>query len=175
MFALEHVYEQYYESNGTQHWMEVGWVEASWQANNRYVFQFNSTDFVWDIYSDSPLSDGTQLRVRVRHSSGNTWRAEKYSGSNWILLRSANIGFSTGQNSYNKGEVYTDDPNWHPGFPSSTFNEGYLLVDGIWKIWDTRFPTVVWRYPSDGPYDTHVTTSYTLFCIHYHSSSNCTP
>jgi len=40
MFALDHVYEQYFDGGGQQHWIEVGWAEVSWQANNRYIFEF---------------------------------------------------------------------------------------------------------------------------------------
>lgn len=170
MFAASHVYAQYPDAGMPygQRWMEVGWAEVSWQANNRYIFQFDSADLTWNLYDQ--LSTGTKLLVRVRQSSGNTWRAERYVGGSWVLLRERNIGFSTASNGYNKGEVYTDD--WHPYFPSATTDQSYLLISGTWRIWDTRYATSIMTTHS---YDTHVSNSYYKFCVHFHDTGNCVP
>lgn len=166
MFALDHVYAQ--DPGAPQRWMEAGWAEVEWQLSNRYVFEFDSADMTWNFFDQ--LSTGTQLSVRVRNTTGNTWRSEREVGGSWVLLREKDLGFSIARDAYNKGEVWT--PSWHPDFPSSTFNQGYLLISGIWRIWDTRYSTVIMTTDT---YDTHMSISYYYFCIHYHWASACTP
>lgn len=80
MFAADHVYAQILDPGGPygQRWMEVGWAEVSWQANNRYIFQYDSADLAWNLYDQ--LATGTKLTVRGRQSSENTWRTERYIG-----------------------------------------------------------------------------------------------
>jgi len=61
-----------------------------------------------------------------------------------------------------RGEVYTAD-GVHPILPLSGFDVGYLLIDSVWRIWDTRYWTEVAR---NEPYECDMLTQYYRFNIH---------
>jgi hypothetical protein len=78
----------------------------------------------------------------------------------WPLIES--LGFATADHGYNRGEVYTAD-GVHPILPISGFDKGYLKIDDIWRIWDTRYWTEIAR---NAPYQCNMLNRYYRFNIH---------
>jgi hypothetical protein len=59
------------------------------------------------------------------------WKARYYLGGGyWRVLGTADLGFNTADRGYKRGEVYTAD-GVHPILPLSSFDKGYLLINGV--------------------------------------------
>lgn len=78
------------------------------------------------------------------------------------MLAEESLGFTTADNGFNRGEVYTGD-NTHPILPPSRFDVGYLLIGGVWRWWDTRYSTFV---DENQPYQCDMINQYYRFTIH---------
>lgn len=149
---------------GTQHWMEVGWAEVSWQGDYRYLYEYNSTYGQWRLIFQ--VETGASIDVALMHYSGNVWVALWWNGNYWVQVGYEDIGFSAADNNYNRGEIYTYDGN-HPSLPAATTSWSALYIGGVWDRWDNTY----WFSTStsnDAPYDTHYTANYYDFYIHKH-------
>ena len=104
------------------------------------------------------------VETRVYYNgSTSKWRALYYiGGSSWAVLAEESLGFTTASNGYNRGEVYNSD-GFHPALPPSTFDKGYLLINGVWRVWDNRYTTDI---DEREPYQCDMKNNYNLFTIH---------
>ncbi len=162
-FVAERVYAN--DSSYNQ-WIEAGWAEVSWRDDKQYVYEFDSVTQEWHFFDGYTLSSGSAVETRVFYMSGiyNEWWATYYlGGGSWAVLAAESLGFTTADRGYNRGEVYTAD-GIHPILPPSSFERGYLLVNG-WQLWDTRYSisTVV---NEDSPYECDMIEQYYRFNIH---------
>lgn len=160
-FVVDHIYARRFIS-GVQHWMEIGWAEVSWMSDYRYMFEYDSTYNDWRLWA----LPGQPLEVSLI-SSGNTWSAVYWSPpyNEWRTMASQDIGFSQADETFNKGEVYTDYGD-HPSFPSATTDVSKLLLNS-WVDWDSQRSATTTLMTTD-TYDTHTTTNYYNFYIHSH-------
>ena len=161
------VAERVYVDNGTS-WIEAGWSEDSWKDERQYVYVMDSVGYTSIYFPEYMLTTGSPVETKVYYNSSvNKWRALYYLGnSQWAVLREVSLGFITADHGYNMGEVYTDN-GIHPILPPSGFDKGYLLIDGVWKYWNSRYATDVWEWPPDeSPYECDMLTQYYRFIIH---------
>lgn len=162
--ATEFVTERVYADSGAS-WMEAGWAEVSWRGGeiSQYVYVYESVNHAWRWYDEYPLSVGTPVEVEVRYvSSSDQWRAQIRWGGSWHVLAQESLGFTTADRGHNRGEVYTDDGTC-PILPISRFDRGYLYINDVWMIWDTRYPT---SFEGDVPYQCDMIEEYHSFLIH---------
>ena len=158
------VVERVYADNGSS-WMEAGWVEISWRDDRQYLYEYDSVTRDWSFYDEFTLSSGSIVETRVYYNADLAeWRAvyhfEAYPYA--ALLASEALGFTTADNGYNRGEVYTAD-GVHPILPISRFDKGYLQINGGWEVWDMRYWTEVAR---NAPYQCDMLTPHHQFNIH---------
>jgi hypothetical protein len=155
--------ERVYAANGAN-WMEAGWAEVSWRDDRQYVYQFDSATQTWHFYDQYSLSIMSPVETEVYYNSSiSKWRAlYRIGGSNWAVLAEESLGFTTADEGFNRGEAYTAD-GIHPILPPSGFDLGYLLIGGVWRIWDTRYLT---EEAEDPPYQCDTITQYYRFTIH---------
>jgi hypothetical protein len=160
-FVVERVYAN---DASWDHWIEAGWGEVSWRDDRQYIYEFDSVNQTWNFFDEYPLSSGSAVETRVYYNADvDAWRALHYLGENrWRVLVEVSLGFTTADRGFNRGEVYTAD-GVHPILPLSGFDKGYLLIDGVWRIWDTRYWTWIDR---DDPYQCDMLTQYYRFNIH---------
>ena len=160
-FVVERVYAN--DASWT-HWMEAGWAEVSWRNDRQYIYEFDTVNNTWIFFDEYSLTPGSRIETDVQYDPNlGMWKARYYLGGGyWRVLMTANIGFTTASQGYNRGEVYTAD-GVHPILPLSSFDRGYLLIDGVWRIWDTRYWTEIAR---DEPYECDMLTQYSRFNIH---------
>jgi hypothetical protein len=93
------------------------------------------------------------------------WKALYHlEGGYWRVLATEDIGFITASQGFNRGEVYTAD-GIHPILPLSGFDKGYLLIDGVWRIWDTRYSAQTF-VNADPPYQVDIIRQFYWFNIH---------
>lgn len=147
--------------------MEAGWAEVSWRDDRQYIYlmwQSDSIPYSWIFFDEYALAPGTTVETDVQYDPNlSMWKARYYLGGGyWRVLGTADLGFNTADRGYNRGEVYTAD-GVHPILPFSSFDKGYLLIDGVWRIWDTRYWTEVAR---NEPYECDMLTQYYRFNIH---------
>lgn len=157
------VAERVYADNGTS-WIEAGWSEDSWKDEGQLIYVMETISHTNLYYPEYPIVSGSAVETEVYYNSDvGKWRALYYLGNNeWRILREVSLGFIEAENSYNQGEVYTAN-GIHPILPLSNFNTGMLLIDDVWRYWDTRYATDVWEYP---PYECDMLTQYYLFNIY---------
>jgi len=149
-----------------RHWMEAGWAEVSWRDDRQYVYQYDSNTREWHFFDQFALEPGSPVETLVEfRPDQNTWWALVYMHDNqWALLAEESLGFALADNSYNWGEIYLSDSNMSPPIlPLSQFDKGYLKIDEIWRIWDTRYATFI---SQDPPYHCDLIVRYTHFNIH---------
>jgi len=149
-----------------RHWMEAGWAEVSWRDDRQYVYQYDSNAREWHFFDQFALEPGSPVETLVEfRPDQNTWWALFYMHDNqWALLAEENLGFALADDSYNWGEIYLSDSNMSPPIlPLSQFDKGYLKIDEIWRIWDTRYATFI---SEDPPYHCDLIDRYTHFNIH---------
>jgi len=79
-----------------------------------------------------------------------------------FMLATVDLGFTTADHGFNRGEIYTAD-GVHPILPLSGFDKGYLLINGVWRLWDDRYLTGIAR---DAPYQVDMIEDYHRFIIH---------
>lgn len=160
-FVAERVYAN--DASGTR-WMEAGWAEVSWRDDEQYVYEFDSATQTWHFFDQYELSPGSTVEtlVEYRPDVGTWWALYYLEGPYWALLAEETLGFATADHGYNRGEIYTAD-GAHPILPISGFDKGYLKIDNIWRIWDTRYWTAIAR---DDPYQCDMLTQYYRFNIH---------
>jgi hypothetical protein len=160
-FVVERVYAN---DASWDHWIKAGWGEVSWRDDRQYIYEFDSVNQTWNFFDEYPLSSGSAVETRVYYNADvDAWRALYYLGENrWRVLVEVSLGFTTADRGFNRGEVYTAD-GVHPILPLSGFDKGYLLIDGVWRIWDTRYWTWIDR---DDPYQCDMLTQYYRFNIH---------
>lgn len=103
-----------------------------------------------------------EIKVEYRPDVGTWWALYHLGGSHWGLLAEESLGFATADHGYNRGEVHTAD-GVHPILPISGFDKGYLKIDDIWRIWDTRYWTEIAR---NAPYQCNMLNRYYRFNIH---------
>jgi hypothetical protein len=160
------VVERVYANDSTYaKWMEAGWAEHSSRDDRQYIYEFDSATNTWHYFDQYALSSGSAVEtlVEYRPDVGTWWALYYLGGSSWALLAQESLGFTTADNGFNRGEVYTAD-GIHPVLPVSGFDTGYLkLTDGVWRLWDTRYATEV---IPDPPYQCDVITQYYRFNIH---------
>ncbi len=147
--------------------MEAGWAEVSWRDDEQYVYEFDSVTQTWNFFDEYILSSGSAVETRVYYSTSlGKWQALYYLGEYpyWVLLASESLGFATATQGFNRGEVYTAD-GVHPILPLSGFDKGYLLIDGVWQLWDDRY-SVQTRVDADPPYQVDMMSQYYRFNIH---------
>lgn len=163
-FVAERVYAS--DVSGDR-WMEAGWAEVSWRDDQQYIYlmwQSDSVNYSWIFFDEYALAPGTTVETDVQYDSSlGMWKARYYLGGGyWRVLTTADLGFNIADRGYNRGEVYTAD-GVHPILPLSGFDKGYLLIDGVWRIWDTRYPTDV---TERDPYQVDMINEYHRFNIH---------
>ncbi len=160
-FIAERVYAN--DTSG-YHWIEAGWAEVWWRDDRQYVYEFDSVNYTWNFFEEYPLSSGSLVETRVYYNADvDAWRALYYLGDNrWRILTEVSLGFTTADRGYNRGEIFTAD-GVHPILPLSGFDKGYLLIDGVWRFWDTRYLTDIGR---DAPYQCDMIEEYHRFNIH---------
>jgi len=149
-----------------RHWMEAGWAEVSWRDDQQYVYQYDSSTREWHFFDQFALEPGSPVETLVEYRPDeNTWWALLYlHDDQWALLAEENLDFILADNSYNWGEIYLSDSNMPPPIlPPSKFDKGYLKIDEVWRIWDTRYATFI---SEDPPYQCDVIEQYTYFNIH---------
>lgn len=148
------------------YWMEAGWAEVSWRNDQQYIYQFDSNTREWHFFDQFVLGLGSAVETMVEYKPDtNTWQALLYLHDNqWAKLAEENLGFTVADVGHNWGEVYLEDGSASPPIlPMSRFDKGYLKIDGVWRIWDTRYPTFVRQDP---PYRCDMIEEYTNFNIH---------
>jgi hypothetical protein len=157
------VAERVYADNGSN-WMEAGWIEKSWLDDRQYIYAMDSNAPESIVYDEYIISTGSEVETRVYYNSEiGTWRATYHlGGGSWAVLREENIGFSIADNGYNRAEFW-ENIGVLRLMPPSTFDKGYLLIDGTWRIWDTRYSTLL---RIDIPYQLDMITEYTQFIVH---------
>jgi len=146
--------------------MEAGWAEHSSRDDRQYVYEFDSATNTWHYFDQYTLSSGSAVETDVSYiSATGKWRALYNMGGNlWAVLAEESLGFTTADNGFNRGEVYTADGT-HPILPVSGFDMGYLLIDGMWRLWDTQYATST-TVQADFPYQCDMVSSYYQFTIH---------
>lgn len=161
--AHRFVAERVYADSGTS-WMEAGWTEIWWRDDEQYVYEYDSATHTWHFFDQYELSPGSAVEIKVeyRPDVGTWWALYHLGGSHWGLLAEESLGFATADHGYNRGEVYTAD-GVHPILPISGFDKGYLKIDDIWRIWDTRYWTEIAR---NAPYQCNMLNRYYRFNIH---------
>ncbi len=163
-FVAERAYASDVSGN---RWMEAGWAEVSWRDDRQYIYliwQSDSVNYSWIFFDEYILTPGTTVETDVQYDPNlGMWKARYYLGGGyWRVLTTTNLGFVTADRGYNRGEVYTAD-GVHPILPVSGFDTGYLLIDGMWRLWDTRYLTEIAR---DVPYQCDMIEEYHRFNIH---------
>jgi hypothetical protein len=160
-FVVERVYAN---DASWDHWIEAGWGEVSWRDDRQYIYEFDTVNNTWIFFDEYNLASGSRVETDVQYDPNlGMWKARYHLGGGyWRVLMTADIGFMTASQGYNRGEVYTAD-GVHPILPLSGFDKGYLLIDGVWRIWDTRYWTVIAR---NDPYQCDMLTQYYRFNIH---------
>jgi len=165
-FAIGHVYSKRIVSS-VPYWIEVGWTEASWQLDNRYLFTFSSNQDPnpddWRILFS--VTDDTPLYVYTQIYSGTTWKAWWWNGSYWIQVAYEDISVSTASNAFIGAEILAYDSVYPPSYPQSEFTGAEIRYNGSWDDWDTSYATMS---VDAMPYHKHTTTSYTDFYVHKH-------
>lgn len=160
-FVVERVY-----ANDTSWdlWIEAGWGEVSWRDDKQYIYEFDSVNDQWVFFDEYELTPGSVVETDVQYDpSQGMWKARCHLGGGyWRVLATENLGFAPADHGFNRGEVYTAD-GVHPILPLSGFDKGYLLIDGVWRLWDGRYWTAVAR---DDPYQCDMITLYYRFNIH---------
>jgi len=149
-----------------RHWMEAGWAEVSWRDDQQYVYQYDSNTREWHFFDQFALEPASPVETLVEYRPDeNTWWALLYlHDDQWALLAEENLDFILADNGYNWGEIYLSDSNMPPPIlPPSKFDKGYLKIDEVWRIWDTRYATFI---SEDPPYQCDVIEQYTYFNIH---------
>lgn len=144
--------------------MEAGWAEVPWRDNRQYIYEYDYVHRQWIFFDEYVLASGSQVETDVQYdASQDLWKARYHLGDNyWRVLMTADIGFTMADHGYNRGEVYTAD-GVHPILPLSSFDKGYLLINGVWRIWDTRYLSDIAR---DAPYQCDMIKEYNRFNIH---------
>jgi len=144
--------------------MEAGWAEVSWRDERQYIYEFDSVNDDWVFFDEYVLTPGSAVETDVQYDPGlGRWKARYYLGGGyWRVLATANLGFITADRGYNRGEVYTAD-GVHPILPLSGFDTGYLLIDGVWRLWTNSYDTDV---NEDDPYQVDMLYQYYRFNIH---------
>lgn len=157
------VVERVYADNGDR-WMEAGWAEVSWRDDRQYIYEYDYVHNMWTFFDEYVLVPGSQVETDVQYDTNlEMWKARYYlGGSNWRVLAMADLGVTVADRAFNRGEVYTAD-GIHPILPLSGFDKGYLLIDGMWRFWDTRYLTDIGR---DTPYQCDMIVEYDRFNIH---------
>jgi len=160
-FVVERVYAN---DASWAHWMEAGWAEVSWRDERQYIYEFDSVNDDWVFFDEYVLTPGSAVETDVQYDPGlGRWKARYYLGGGyWRVLATANLGFITADRGYNRGEVYTAD-GVHPILPLSGFDTGYLLIDGVWRLWTNSYDTDV---NEDDPYQVDMLYQYYRFNIH---------
>lgn len=160
-FVAERVYAN---DTSWDHWMEAGWAEVSWRDDRQYIYEFDTVNNTWIFFDEYNLVSGSRVETDVQYDQNlGMWKARYHLGGGyWRVLMTADIGFTTASQGYNRGEVYTAD-GVHPILPLSGFDKGYLLIDGVWRLWDTRYWTEIAR---NEPYECDMLTQYYRFNIH---------
>lgn len=160
-FVAERVYAN---DTSWNRWMEAGWAEVSWRDDRQYIYEFDTVNNTWIFFDEYSLALGSRVETDVQYDPDlGMWKARYHLGGDyWRVLMTADIGFTTASQGYNRGEVYTAD-GVHPILPLSGFDVGYLLINGVWRIWDTRYLTDIAR---DAPYQCDMIEEYHRFNIH---------
>lgn len=164
LLPTQFVAERVYADHGND-WMEAGWAECSWKDNRQYVYEHDSVTDRWNYFDQFELSSGSAVEtlVEYRPDTGTWWALYYIGDSQWAVLAEESLGFTTADHGYNRGEVYTSDDAHHPILPVSGFDKGYLKIDDIWRIWDTRYDTDIAR---TFPYQCDMIDQYNRFNIH---------
>jgi len=146
------------------HWIEAGWAEVSWRDDKQYIYQYDSVNATWIFFDEYILSPGTTVETDVQYDPNlDKWKARYYlGGGNWRVLTTVNLGFINADRGFNRGEIFTDDVV-HPILPISGFDKGYILINDVWRIWNTSYDTEV---TEDYPYQVDMLNQYTRFDIH---------
>jgi uncharacterized membrane protein YqaE (UPF0057 family) len=161
----QHVVEYSYANDSSyDRWMETGWAEVSWRDDRQYVYEFDSATHTWHFFDQFALSTGSAVETLVEYRpDAGTWWALYYLGdSSWALLAEEMLDFTVADHGYNWGEIYIDG-GAHPILPISRFDKGYLKMNDVWRIWNTRYLTEISR---DTPYQCDVIEQYYCFNIH---------
>lgn len=160
-FVVERVYAN---DTSWDRWMEAGWAEVSWRDDRQYIYQYDSINTTWIFFDEYVLTPGTSVETDVQYDpSRDMWKARYHLGDGyWRVLATEDLGFSTAERGYNRGEVYTAD-GVHPTLPNSSFDWGYLLIDGVWRLWNDRYLTSISR---DAPYQCDMIEEFHRFNIH---------
>lgn len=148
------------------YWMEAGWAEVSWRDNQQYIYQFDSNTREWHFFDQFVLGVGSAVETMVEYKpETGTWQALFHLHDNqWAKLAEENLGFTIADAGHNWGEIYMEDGSASPPIlPVSRFDKGYLKIDGMWRIWDSRYPAFVRQDP---PYKCDMIEEYTNFTIH---------
>lgn len=160
-FVAERVYTN--NPDGDR-WMEAGWAETWDEGDEQFVYEYDSATQEWRIFDEYPLSKGDAVETAVHYVPDvGEWRADYHLWGNvWAVLAQEPLDFDTADRAYNRGEVYTND-GVHPILPPSGFDTGLLYVDGVWRLWDTRYLTDI---DEDSPYQCDMIEKYWRFSIH---------
>jgi len=162
-FVAERVYAN--DASG-DHWMEAGWAEVWWRDDQQYIYEFDSVNDQWVFFDEYELAPGSAVETDVQYDPNlGMWKARYYLGGGyWRVLATMDLGFITADRGYNRGEVYTAD-GVHPILPLSGFDKGYLLIDGIWRLWDDQYSAQT-RVDADPPYQVDMISQFYRFNIH---------
>jgi hypothetical protein len=144
--------------------MEAGWIEKSWLDDRQYIYAMDSNLPESMIFDEYVISNGSEVETRVYYNTVvGKWRATFHLGGGyWAVLREEDIGFSIADNGYNRSEFW-ENIGVLPLMPPSIFDIGYLLINGTWSNWDTRYNTLL---RIDPPYKLDMITEYNNFIIH---------
>ena len=156
-FAINHIYATRWIDH-VQYWMEIGWIEHSWQLDYRYLWEFDSTEGEFRYYFQVSSTN----EVAIVHDTGTTWIAYWNNGSSWIQMAYEDLGIYTADNIYNGGEVYTYDGT-QPSYPTAYTTKSKLYDGSSWDTWDTDYSTF-FLYKS--PYYSSVITPYYYFYVY---------
>jgi len=124
--------------------MEAGWAEVSWRDDRQYIYEYDYVNREWNFYEEYPLTPGALVQTDVQYDTDlGMWKALYYLGGGyWSRLAREDLGITTADRAFNRGEVFAAD-DVCPILPLSSFDKGYLLIDGMWHTWDMRYPTDV--------------------------------
>ena len=101
-FVVERVYAN--DASWT-HWMEAGWAEVSWRNDRQYIYEFDTVNNTWIFFDEYSLTPGSRIETDVQYDPNlGMWKARYYLGGGyWRVLMTANIGFTTASQGYNRG------------------------------------------------------------------------
>lgn len=126
-------------------WIQVGWSEASWKDDARYVTLYDTETYTWYFYEEFPLTDNSCYFFSIISQGEGKWSAWLWWQNKWVLLRTSKIDLVTPELTTQVAEVCSVSHNWF-NVPEVHFNFGSLLVNYRWNLWTSSYPVTEYAF-----------------------------